>query len=353
VERASWLEVAQPHLPRALVSEAALGSLRGLARRCAANFAVLEARLGSGNQQPVDLSCRLDPGSARSLAGLVDPEGLRLFLRSWAEGEPAAEQVPGVWLEFDLDGSGGPPPDVLTPSVCAKLRGPFDADWLEGVLLPRLQGEALSEAQRRRVRACFEAIPPPARLLYGFCMLPRPGRPLRLEIYGLDPDGIIEYLGRVAPQVIPQVQGPVHLLDGIERTHLSLDLIGCEVSPRIGIEGSYARQPKRDPRWRELFDRLVAAGLCSVEKREAALAWPGWDSFWTAPDRWPVEAVGAAGYCVRYLSHLKVVCRPDREPEAKVYLALGWERGRESGEPGARPDGRGGEADPPVGGQRL
>ncbi len=87
-----------------------------------------------------------------------------------------------------------------------------------------------------------------------------------------------------------------------------------------------------------------------VEKREAALAWPGWDSFWTAPDRWPVEAVGAEGYCVRYLSHVKVVCRPDREPEAKVYLAVEWVR---SGESRARWDGRGGEADSPSGAQGL
>jgi hypothetical protein len=179
-------------------------------------------------------------------------------------------------------------------------------------------------------------------------MLPRPGRPIRLEIFGLDPAGILDYLGRVAPRVIPQVQGQVSLFEGIERTHLSLDLVGGEVSPRIGIEGSHARQPKREPRWGELFDRLVAAGLCSAEKRAAALSWPGWDSFWTAPQRWPVEAVGTGGYCVRYLSHVKVVCRPDRAPEAKVYLALG---GIDSGAAGAHLDGRGGEVDAPVGGQ--
>ena len=41
------------------------------------------------------------------------------------------------------------------------------------------------------------------------------------------------------------------------------------------------------------------------------------------PERWPAKPRPAAGYCVRRLSHVKVVCRPDREPEAKVYLMFG------------------------------
>jgi hypothetical protein len=144
-----------------------------------------------------------------------------------------------------------------------------------------------------------------------------------MEIFGLSPIQMLEYLGKVAPRWIPHVAGPAALFEGIERTHFSLDLLEGEISPRIGIEGSYERQPKREPRWRELFDRLVAAGLCTEEKRDASLAWPGWDSFWTAPDRWPVEAAGVTGYCIRALSHVKVVCLPDRDPEAKVYLLFG------------------------------
>lgn len=346
MEEVSWLDVVQPHLSRELVLETTLGPLTALARRCAAaDLVVLEARLGPGSHQPVDLSFRLDPASARTLAGLVEPESLRSLLRSWGEVEPTLERVPALWLEFDLD---DPLSDVLSPSVCAKLGGPFEADWLEEVLLPRLQGEPLSPAQRDRVRVCCEAIPPPADLLYAFCMLPRPGRPIRLEIYGLDSGATLGYLERVAPGVVPQVREPATLFEGVERPHLSLDLIGGEISPRIGIEGSFARQPQWEPRWRELFDRLAAAGLCSEAKAEAALGWPGWDSFWTALERWPVQRVGAKGYCVRYLSHVKVVCRPDCLPEAKVYLALGW---IESGEAGARLDGRGGEVGAPLGGQ--
>lgn len=327
VALASWVRLAEPLLLSVLADEPALETVCAVARRlpgCA--LGVLEFRLASG-EHPVDLSLQfLDPASALEVSGRVEPEGLRSFLRSWAEGALGTKRVSGMWLELDLEGR---PPAELAPSVCAKLRGPLDPDWLEEILLPGLQGETLSPAQRHTVRACLGAIPAPAHLLYAFCMLPRPGWPLRLEIFGLDPEGMIEYLGRVAPFVLTHVSEQVRLFEGIERTHLSLDLIGGEISPRIGIEGSYARQPKREPRWRELFERLVKAGMCSSAKGEAALAWPGWESFWTAPERWP--AAGAGGYCVRYLSHVKVVCRPDREPEAKVYLALGGLRER-SGE---------------------
>ena len=90
--------------------------------------------------------------------------------------------------------------------------------------------------------------------------------------------------------------------------------------------------PEREPRWLEIFERLVKAGLCAPEKRDAALAWSGYDTFRTAPETWPVAAAGRRGFCVRSLSHIKVVCQPDRQPEAKVYLAFGWlERSRAAG----------------------
>jgi hypothetical protein len=314
-----WLEVARPHLSPELAEKTALIRLRAVAQWLPGDLLlVLENRLGP-RSGPVDLSLRLrEPEAARRLAQRVYGP-LWWFLSHWGEKDLEHRHISNVWLEFDLDGQA---PETLNPSICAKLRTPFDGDWLVDTLFPALQGEPLSPAQNRLVRACFEAIPPPGYLLYAFCMLPRPGRPLRMEVYGLTPTQMLEYLGRITPQWIPHFAGPASLFDGIERTHLSIDIVDGEISPRIGIEGSYERQPKREPRWRELFDRLVAAGLCTEEKRDASLAWPGWDSFWTAPDRWPMEA-GIGVYCIRALSHVKVVCRPDRGPEAKVYLLFG------------------------------
>lgn len=204
--------------------------------------------------------------------------------------------------------------------VCAKLFSDAKLRWLIESLFPSLHGRPLTSGQQRLVRRCHEAIPAPAYLLYAFSLLPRGIDALRMEIFGLDPAGIVSYLESVAPEAVPWVEGEAALFEGVERIHLSLDL-GEEILPRIGIEGSFPRLPSREPRWGELFERLVSRDLCDPGKRDAALAWVGSESFRTAPVSWPA---GTGGFCFRKPSHIKVVCRPDREPEAKAYLLFGY-----------------------------
>ncbi|HVG08559.1 MAG TPA: hypothetical protein VNM67_12700 [Thermoanaerobaculia bacterium] len=295
--------------------------LRRLARRLPGNgLAVVEIRLAR-EAAAIDLSLRVkEPGQALDLAQRVSPPHLQRFLSHWAEPGGPFAAAHSIWLEFDLDRE---PPEALMPVVCAKLFPDADRDWLIGSLLPSLHGKPLSEDQRQLVRFCHEAIPAPAYLLYVFSLLSRGGDAVRMEIFGLDPPGIIAYLKRVAPGAVPWIEGTADLFMGLERIHLSLDL-GEDILPRIGIEGSFPGLPSREPRWWELFGRLVDRGLCCPDERNAALAWPGSESFWTAPTTWPTKAVGPHGFCFRKLSHVKVVCRPDRELEAKVYLLFGY-----------------------------
>jgi hypothetical protein len=274
-------------------------------------FAILEARLGHG-VAPVDLSIRLlEASQARHMAERVSAPHLRSFLARWPEG------VRSVWLEFDLDRE-------LDPIPCAKLDADASPSWIADSLLPLLHGRPLSEGQRDRFLSCHREIPSPGRLLYVFSLLPRGIDAVRMEVYGLGIGDVQSYLGRIAPGSLPRVSEIAPLWAGVERLHLSFDIAPEGVLPRIGLEGSFPHLPRREPRWTELFGRLTERGLCSPEKRDAVLAWPGYETFWTAPAFWPVEAVGARGFCVRGLSHVKVVCLPDREPEAKVYLSFGY-----------------------------
>jgi hypothetical protein len=290
-----WLSVIQPFLTEPLFDPAPLGRLRALARRLPGEgMAALEVRLARG-QGPIDLSLRvLKPGG--HFAG-----------------------VPSIWLEYDLDRE-------PRPVVCAKLPPEAELSWILDSLLPALHGKPLSETQRRLVRLCHEAIPAPGSLLYVFSLLPRGTDTVRMELFGLSPAGILDYLGAVAPDADPRVAEVASLFDGVERIHLSFD-IGSTVLPRIGIEGSFSKLPHREPRWAELLDRLVAHNLCPPEKRDALLSWSGSDTFWTAPKTWPVETAGVRGFCVRSLSHVKVVCDPGRDLEAKAYLMFGPLRG--------------------------
>lgn len=314
-----WLSVLGSHLREPLFHPEGTERLHSVARRLPGNLlAAVEIRLGP-QAGPIDLSLRArEPEEARQLARCQLPPHVRDFLSSWAGSDAALSPVHSIWLEFDLDQE---PAGLPVPLVCAKLLPDADPDWLTGTLFPFLQGRPLSEAQRCLVRSCHDAIPSPGYLLYAFS-LPSRGGALRLEIFGLDPAGILDYLKRVAPESVPWAEGPARLFEGVERIHLSLDL-GEEIRPRIGIEGSFSSLPRREPRWSELFDRLVSHGICDPEKRDAALAWQGAETFWTAPSRWPAE-VGPRGFCFRKLSHVKAVCRPGQEPEAKVYLVFGY-----------------------------
>lgn len=285
-------------------------------------MAVLEVRLTRPG--PVDLSLRiLEPGHARRLAERMPWPHLRSFLCQWSEADGPFDQVPSVWLELDLDHE---PQDVPPPVVCAKLSPDAELPWILDSLLPAIHGRPLTQDQRRLMSLCHEAIPSPGRLLYVFSLLSRGTDTVRMEILGLDSERILEYLGAVAPDADPRVREVVPLFAGVERVHLSFD-VGSTVLPRIGIEGSFSRLPHREPRWLELLGRLVDRGLCPPGKRDALLAWTGYDSFWTAPAAWPLETAGIEGFCARSLSHVKVVCDPGRDLEAKAYLMFGFLRG--------------------------
>jgi len=268
-------------------------------------------RLAPG-AEAVDLSLKVS-----QLYGLTDvfssPQ-FRQLLRRWSAG--GLPSVSSLWLELDLERAAGNLPD---PVICVEIeRGSDPAQVLDAVF------PALDDAQRALALRCIAGISPPARLLYLFDLHARGSAAIRLEILGLAPDAASAFLTRLAPHLAPAVADAAPLLAGAERPHLSFDVGPEGIGPRAGLEGSFVRWPHREPRWRELFDRLVERGLCAPEKRDAVFAWPGQETFWTAPGRWPAEAAGTRGVCVRALSHVKVVAQPDRAPEAKAYLLFGW-----------------------------
>lgn len=291
---ADWLTFVRPWLSESLVGEQAFRRLQGAARHLPGDgLAALEMRLASG-AEAVDLSLKLP--------------------------QPSFPSALSTWLEFDLERA---PDGLPEPVRCAEVAPGADPVWIVDTLLPALRGMPLEALQRDLALRCLGEIPPPARLLYVFDLSPRGTPAIRLEILGLAPEAAPTFLRRVAPSLAPAVAAAAPLLSGAERPHLSFDIGPQGIAPRAGLEASFVKWPHREPRWRELFDRLVGRGLCDPAKREAVLAWPGQESFHAAPGRWPADAA-PRGVCVRALSHVKLVARPEDPPEAKVYLLFGW-----------------------------
>lgn len=326
-----WIPAFRPYLDDALVDEPALARLRATARRLPGDcLGALEVRLApdaAAGRAPVDLSIRLDrPAQAHELARRAATPALSALLARWISGEIPHRAVPALWLEYDLD-RGRPP----VPLPCARLAGGLDPEWLVDRLLPALRGAPPPPAQRGLVRRCLDALPPGVRPLYLFDLRPRATDAVRLELYGTEPAALVDYLGRVAAaSAARRVARLVPLVASCERFHLSLDL-GAAVAPRIGFEAAFRRPPEREPRWRELCDRLVAGRLCSRRRGAAVLRWPGYDSLWTAARRWPGGGRAGGrrpgGYAVRCLSHVKLVSSA-AGTEAKAYLLFQHLRGR-------------------------
>ncbi len=322
-----WIPVIRPHLAESLVDHPALERLRPIARSLPGDaLAVLEVSLASGTAV-ADFSVRLaTPAQAESLPEAILLPHQRTFLRRWSQQPSGFASVSSVWLEFDLDRD---LEGLPAPIICTRLRSGFELDWLVDELFPALHGQSMSRSQDRLIRHCLAELPSGLTVLYAFSLRPRPGDAVRLELFGRDLATMIDYLGRLgSPGAAQRVEDLSHLVEDGERFHLSFDL-AAEVAPRIGIECGFERQPRREPRWAGLFDRLVENGLCVATKRDAVLRWPGYDSLWTATDRWPEDASPADGYCVRGLSHIKLVSGSSRGVEAKAYMVFQSLSGRE------------------------
>jgi hypothetical protein len=280
---------------------------------------VLETRLtpAAGRDRPVDLALKVTtPAQALALSAGTAP--WQRCLRLWADRKVWRDRAPALWLEFDLPpGLPVPRPALALPPpiLCAQLAPGVDVAWVAGTLLPAMGGAPLAAPQRRLLSRCWREIPAPARALYVFALRPRGTSAIRLELAGGALPALVSFLQRLqAAAAAAQIAGLAPLLAEGGRLHLSCDL-GDHLQPRAGVEVSFPRQPRHDPRWERLLGRLVAAGLCAPAARDAALAWPGQDSLWTAPARWPLGHGAAAHRCARTLSHVKLVCDPGLSPE--------------------------------------
>lgn len=376
---ADWIPVLRPHLGETLLPPQVRRSILELSDRLPGTcLAALEMSLHDP-RRGADLSVRVrTPAEARALTQdlvreLASNPALSYlpdFFEHWATRARWRERAPELWLELDL--ARRQAEELPPPVICARLAPGVPVLWVSRELLPRMHGRpVLPTAQQEAVEQALERLPPSARLLYVFSLRsrlrgesmacpdadsavgpdsdPEPDAdlaPVRLEVGGLDADEMSRYVGHLARNgsTISEdawrraIDDLAPLIRCAGRNHLSVDL-APGIQPRMGVELSFPRLPDREPGWQRLFDLLEERGFlgspasAAQGRRRAVFDWPGWDSFWTATPRWPVEA--GAGYCVRSLSHVKVVTGPGRSPEAKVYLLFGLWR-RDSGEPDPR-----------------
>lgn len=341
----SFFEVLEPNIQPTLISPEYVSAIRRVASlfpTFVPNVFGFESRLNS-NSERTDFAINMTVKGSELLAWNLfeqsqqevfhqDKRWQRVshFFQEWGEtNESPFADANSVWLEFDMERLSAA---ELVPSVIlfaywldsfnSKMAVHRPLSWLTGTILPILRGGPLPDYLERNFLRCLELTTPASYFQVG-TMLSREIDVLRLCIFNITGDEIINVLSRLGVQEclgeIDQVIADFASL--VDSLCLHLD-IGEIIYPRIGIELLYdnlhpwKRQPSKELRWFQLFDRLVARGFCTPEKQDALLAWPGYV---------PINQSSVSdGLLLRGLQHIKLVFCPDKSPEAKAYFGAAF-----------------------------
>lgn len=355
----NYLKVVAPYLSHQLVSPEALSHIQTLARMLPPlSEALLECRLGA-NTSTVDFSvlATASDGSRDILAGfnshitlpdiiLTNPvwNCIRNFCLHWHEPNSLlSENVALIWLEFDVDGQ---LPEVPVPSFFFRLKH-FRSDHCSTrasditdaqqqtteTALSLLFGGSISPQIKQNLAICLDSLPVGAQFLYIGAMLSRQLEAVRVNVIGISEEKLLAYLTKIGWKYsVSELKEIIQILSGfVDTIVLNFD-VGNILFPKIGIECEFLKKnPRIEPRWQLFLDYLVERGLCTPEKRDALLNWPGYSHEKSHPELWPSNLskvssfLGARGSSVffRRLNHIKIVYQPGRSLEAKGYLSFG------------------------------
>ena len=333
---ADTLSAVRGHVPEVLIPAVAWPALDALAAVSPDGVSQFgfEVRLAE-DAAAVDLGLAIEPEdeAAKTLAGrtpgALDTAGaeawrrLRNFAVAWTEpGSLLSRWVPFLFLELDAVSAGRSVPE---PSVFVALDSPLGAPHGGGGSRARgadvtlavsqeaarhLLGAPLAGALCEQVVACFDAVPEGSHVLHLGAMLGRGAAGVRLSL-SIARDELPAYLARIG------WDHPVGDLDRClerygqvpDRVQLDFDVAEA-IQPRLGV----GLQPSRPEGWPILLDRLVGDGLCTPERGEALLAWPGAET-----RRLP--GYGFPCRIRRATSHAKISLEPGRPLEAKAYFS--------------------------------
>lgn len=344
------LEIVRPHFHPALFTPGTICRLQDAVQRLAPipPYRIgFECRLSAGDAQ-VDLqqgfvgSATTQDLLTKYMAALVSnstaslhPAWRRIqsFCSAWCDSSsPLHEGVVDFWLEFDLhDGGGAAPVPSVFFGLNQKASPAMQSFCPATAALEILTGAPLLPGSVTNLRRCFEVCPDGVIVSHLGVMLARETDMVRVNIKHIPADGILSFLRSLEwkandVELEALLVSLASFTDGIT---VCLD-IGREVAPRVGLECFLNSDFGREARWAGFLQNLVAHGLCSSEKAEALMTWPGY----TAPDSisapWPAALVAQSlqekpehfSVISRDLSHVKVTLQPSRHPTAKAYFGF-------------------------------
>ncbi|HYO70142.1 MAG TPA: hypothetical protein VEU33_29105 [Archangium sp.] len=325
----------KPFLSKDLVGEEEFGHVNAVARllpEVSGGFC-FECRMEAGAPR-VDymVCCMRTDGGPQALADALEKtreqltgplwDGVRAFSRQWVDPASPLARVPVLWLEYDVEGPTAHPkpfafacvqpefgqkPPGSRRETGATLDEPLQLTWRA---LEAFQGGPVRPAIARTVSRCFEQLPDFAEVEHVASLACRGSDAVRM-IIGMPREEVGGYLERIGwPGSRAQVEELTKTwLNYLHFAEVNLD-VGETVGPTIGLALPFPEKP-HEPWAKEFLQRMVDLGLCTPEKREAILQWPGRERVPLTGHRWPSNLCRTIG--------AKLVVRPDAPVSVKVY----------------------------------
>ena len=331
---ANYLKVVSPYLRPELVSPLALSSIQSLAQIFPpSSLAGFECRLGA-EQSRVDFQLNLPRRNFNLPESFLTSPTWKFFqdfYREWTQ--PTSYLYPRVaqiHLEFDMDGQ---PSQVPIPCIFLDLNQETVREPQDIIAIAfRLLNHSHSSLLESNLRYCAASLPDGARITHIGAMLSRSTQTVRLNVRGILPEQLLNYLMQVGWTELTNTLTPLVLTLSklVDEIVLTFD-VGETIHPRIGLECFIEEQTRPDPRWQLFLDHLVARDLCTPAKQNALLAWPGFSRKADQPEQWPKNLAGsdlflgskASSVFWRAINLIKIVYQPGSPLEAKGYLAFG------------------------------
>ncbi|HYE72314.1 MAG TPA: hypothetical protein VEF04_03250 [Blastocatellia bacterium] len=361
---AESIELLLGHLPPTLATSETILSLQTAARflapiprggfECrlqAQAFQVdLQQQILSSHDEPAILAEHIKALSAQ-VAVPIHPtwHRLREFCMEWSdESSELHQSVPEIWLELDLTSLTAQMP---VPSIFVGLKSENLSKGEARAIIKRayhlLQGKPLFTSLERNLSRCFQAYDEGAIVSHIGLMLPRRTDTLRVNIKRLQADHITSYLkqlGWIGSQ--DKLDLLIAQCVNLVRNLTVCVEVGTALNQQIGLECFFEEAPKGLESWRLFLAQLVEQKLCTPEKRDALLAWPGVINPTNALAPWPGHLIAAAlqrtdqfSFFTRLLHHLKLTYNEGHALTAKAYFGAihEWDSGPQMNYESAKP----------------
>jgi len=332
------LGVLLPNLSPALAGTKARSDLMEIAKNLPPiGRGVFECRLEDGSSQ-VDLIQSIAVGIEelswleRHIAGndklASNPVWVRISDLSSMLTESFFNGVRAMWLEIDAVSLGSSP---VIPSVYLRLN-PEDSSHDRAYSAAEDALEILLGRPRPfpGLRSCWTS--DNARIIHiGAMMARHEDDTLRVVFKPRHSEGILPFLQQIG------WSGPSDEVEALTSwlhsfaSHIDMLVqadVGPKASSRIGLECAWRAGPENDNINIALLDGLVKSCICSQEKRDGLLAWPGCTDPTSIQDPWPDQLIIESlqnplnwfSLFERQVSTIKIIYQPGRRLKAKGYL---------------------------------